>query len=73
MKNIFSILTIVLFFSSCFTISDGNISNSSSATLSTNNFEYVKTVEGQSSSVMFLGLGGLNGGLVKNAVKFTFN
>ena len=67
-KKILAFSTIALLLSSCFTISDGNISNSSSAMLSSNNFRYVKTVEGKSSSTMIFGMGGSNDGLVKNAV-----
>jgi len=69
MKRLIFIVSIVVLFSSCFTLSDGNI-GSSSAALSTNNFKYLRTVNGKSQSVMILGLGGLNDGLVKKAVNY---
>ena len=49
-------------------MSDGNI-GSSSADLSTNNFKYVKSVKGKSQTVMILGFGVANAGLVANAVE----
>lgn len=67
MKKLIFILPILLFLSSCFTLSDGNL-GCSSAELSTNNFKYVSTVYGTATSSKFLGLGGLNRGLVRKAV-----
>ena len=67
MKQLIFLLSVIVLFSSCFTISDGNI-GSSSAALNASNFRYVETVNGKSQAVMFLGLGGINNGLVRKAV-----
>ena len=67
MKRLIFVLSILVFFSSCFTISDGNI-GSSSAALNASNFRYLETVNGQSQAVRFLGLGGINNGLIRKAV-----
>ena len=67
MKRLIFVLSISVFLSSCFTISDGNI-GSSSAALNASNFRYVGTVNGQSQAVKFLGLGGVNNGLIRKAV-----
>ncbi|MAJ89655.1 MAG: hypothetical protein CMD08_00040 [Flavobacteriales bacterium] len=67
MRRLLPFLFFATILSSCTILSDGNI-GSSSASLHTNNFRYLKTVNGESHTLFILGIGGANDGLVKKAM-----
>ena len=59
LKQYLALVSVVLLFASCAVISDLSAFDSGTA-LSSANFKYVKSVQGEASSTSFLGLGGGN-------------
>ena len=67
MRRLLPVLFFATILSSCTILSNGNI-GSSSASLNTNNFRYIKTVNGESYTVYILLQGGGTTGLVRKAM-----
>jgi hypothetical protein len=67
MRRLLPVLFFATILSSCTILSKGNI-GSSSVSLNTNNFRYLKTVNGESHTLFILGQGGGTTGLVRKAM-----